>query len=457
MQRFLIPLFVPLLALVGCPEPEADPNINTALGRCNYVNGFSDQGECKEYLGSNWTVSAMEDNCAAPVPGTDPGLLELDVGCERASILGECFVDDGSVEASTIVFPISDGNDCQSVAVGCSFAGGEFVPASACGGTDPIPPVEMVPFVPPRLVCVDPVPGEAPGNGPDGQVCTWEAISASTEEGRHYGDYASCDPVFTQRPYYALEVPTNTPEDDPRYSDPEWLTEYEWINSQVEASACICCHSTEYAPEGPSQWWLEQEGIWVDALSAAGLAMMAGWVDSTAFGAFDPEVNNGFSRESTGMATTEPMRMRAFFEGELRRLGLSESDFATTPPFGGPLADQLAYEPGECREGNGMAADGSVNWQGGPARYVYILEPDAEPPGVPPNLDLPDGTLWRVDVPPEEDGIRTGFAYGAVPAGATQAFPESASPTELVSGRDYYLYVLLDVYQPLQRCIFTAE
>ena len=83
-----ISLLVSTCLLAGCPAPEADPNIQRALGRCTYVNGFSDQGECKEYLGSEWTDVAMSDNCSAPVPGSDPGLLEFDVSCERESILG---------------------------------------------------------------------------------------------------------------------------------------------------------------------------------------------------------------------------------------------------------------------------------------------------------------------------------------------------------------------------------
>ena len=51
------------------------------------------------------------------------------------------------------------------------------------------------------------------------------------------------------------------------------------------------------------------------------LAMMAGWIDSTAFGAFDPADNNGFAREITGMPSTDPDRMKAYFEGELARQG----------------------------------------------------------------------------------------------------------------------------------------
>src|SRR5262245_45690077 len=53
-------------------------------------------------------------------------------------------------------------------------------------------------FIPPFVDCREPLDGE-PGMGPDGQVCTNVAISGSTEPGRYFPDYASCDVVLTQR------------------------------------------------------------------------------------------------------------------------------------------------------------------------------------------------------------------------------------------------------------------
>ena len=451
----LIPLFT-VLALAGCDAPATDPNIADPLGRCTYVNGFSDKVECREYYGSNWDVAAMEDQCAAPVPGSDPGLLELDMGCSREAFLGECRVDEGTVDASYIVFPGDDPDGCSGANVGCGFAGGEFVPSSVCGGVDPVQPADYVPFEPPVQVCVAPLPGEPAGMGPDGEVCTWEAISASTEEGRHFADYASCEPILTQRPYWAATVEANTPDDDPRYDDADWMDDYGWITEQVEASACVCCHSSELAPSGPSGWFLEAAGLWVDTLDDDGMAMLAGWIDSTAFGAYDPEDNNGFARVLTGLPSTDPERTRAFFEGELTRRGVTESDFADAAPFGGPLADQLVFEPEACASNSGVNASGEVRWAGGEARYLYVLEGDATNPGVPPNLDLPDGTLWRVDVPPAGQPLTSGLTYGSVPAGTSQVAPAAGAPPALVSGSDYYLYVLFDVAQPLTRCLFTA-
>lgn len=184
--------------------------------------------------------------------------------------------------------------------------------------------------------------------------------------------------------------------------------------------------------------------------------MLAGWVDSTAFGAFDPEDNNGFDRSVTGVPTTDVPRMAAFLEAELARRGRTRADFAETPPFGGVLYDQLFYEPGPCEDGVGIDADGTVTWTGGPARYLYVLEADASSPGVPPNLDLPDGTLWRLDVAHTAQPLPSGVRYGDAPAGSRVAWPPSGVAPALEPGRPYYLVALLDVYLPATRCVFVA-
>ncbi len=446
------------LLLSSCATPEADPTIGEAIGRCMYTNGMTGDLECKEYYGSAWTDDAIADNCAAPVPSTAPGTFEPGLSCDRSVIRGECVVDPGTVEAATIVFLGDDSDSCSDLSLGCSFAGGEFVPAAACGGTDPFFIPDFGPFTQPRQVCVDPLPNEPPGLGPDGQVCTWEAISASTEPGRHYADYASCEPVLTQRPYWANDVTADTPDDDPRYDDTAWQEEMEWVTSEVQASACICCHTVENAPNGePSGWYLEADGLWIDTLDDDALAMMAGWIDSTAFGRFEPEHNNGFAREITGMPSSEPLRMKTFLEGELDRRGLDEADFADARPFGGPLADQLVFEPGECSAEEGVDALGLVTWDGGRARYVYVLEAWADNPLVPPNLDRPEGTLWRLDVDRSSAGLNSGLLYGDTPDNAQQVLPVTGGAPDLVPGQDYYLYVAADVGEPITRCVFRAE
>ncbi|MEM6931740.1 MAG: proteinase inhibitor [Myxococcota bacterium] len=449
-------VFTVLAVAAACtespPAQTADP-VEGARGRCTYLNGFSEREECKEYVGAEWTDATMRTDCAAPLPATAAGAFVADEGCDTSAILGTCRVGSGTPRATNTYFLDGPGYTCDGLATGCGFSGGTYEPAPACEGAPTEPPADREVFAPYRQVCVDPLPGEPPGQGPDGQVCTWEAISGSTEEGRRYQDYASCDPVFTQRPAFAVDRATNTPPDDPRLTDPEWQAEFAWVNAQVEANACACCHTAELSRFGPALWWLEQEGLWVDALSPGGLGMMAGWVDSTAFGTFDAVDNNGFDRSVAGLPTTNPERMVAFFEGELARRGITRADLEDTPPFGGPLYDQIVYEPSMCPPEVSIGADGSLNWIGGVARYVYVMSLDSASPGVPPDLDLPAGVMWRLDVAPESAPVASGLRYGELPPGTSQGFPADGSPEPLVSGQTVYLYVTADVTLPITRCL----
>ena len=88
---------------------------------------------------------------------------------------------------------------------------------------------------------------------------------------------------------------------------------------------------------------------------------------------------------------------------------------------------------------------------------MYVMRADADNPGVPPNLDLPEGTLWRLDVAHTDDPIASGIQYGVVPEGASQYYPFESSAPALSKGFAYYLYVLQDIYAPLTRCTFVAE
>ena len=106
--------------------------------------------------------------------------------------------------------------------------------------------------------------------------------------------------------------------------------------------------------------------------------------------------------------------------------------------------------------GEGVDADGTITWTGGDARYVYVLEADARSPTVPPNLDIPEGTLWRIDVPSDGDPVRSGeVVFGDVPSGTTQRVPAAGDPAALVPGTSYYLYASRDVLVPVTRCVFT--
>ena len=365
-----------------------------------------------------------------------------------------------------VIRVMAEGDDaaqCSMTRTGCeTFAKGAFTPGPVCagatggGGAPTGGGYGTVPFVQPYRVCKDPVPGEPAGHGEAGQVCTWTLISGSTEVGRHYEDYAACADVLTQRPYWPAPAREATAPGDPRLEDAAYLGEIAWAKAQVEASACVCCHADRLAPSGASQWATDAEGIWLDGVRDSGLAMMAGLADSTALGAFPAEDNNGFDRSVVGVPTTDVARMKALLIAEWARRGLTDADAAKVPPFGGPLVDQLSYEPGPCKDGQGVTAGGAVTWTGGEARYVYVLEADAKNPGVPPNLDEPAGTRWFVEVPNAAPAVATGIAYGAVAGDLRQRVPASGAPAALQAGATYYLHVLKDVGFPLTRCLFTA-
>jgi hypothetical protein len=78
-------------------------------------------------------------------------------------------------------------------------------------------------------------------------------------------------------------------------------------------------------------------------------------------------------------------------------------------------------------------------------------------PGMPPNLDLQDGTLWRADVLFDVPAFEPGVAYGTLPEGALQRAPAQGTPEVLRSGSQYYLYALRDIAIPIAGCLFMAQ
>lgn len=416
---------------------------------CRYTNPFSRGAECRSYVGQ-WTAPAMTSDCDA-----QSGEAVMDA-CADDGLLGRCEVevpDFGNV----YIHAYGEATACDAQRVGCTvFAKGTWQPEPACGPDVEVPATPGEVFQPPVRICRDPLPGEPAGSGPDGQVCTWQVISGATEEGRKFADYASCDVVRTQRPYYAYRRADDAEREDVRLQDPQYVTELNWVKSQIEATACACCHQSSLTPDGVSNWDIDQPGNFMNGFFDSGLALGANWVDSMAFGAFEAQENNGFDRTTSGFPSTDPERMVAFFRAELAYRGKTEADFANTPPFGGPLYDQIFYQPEACSDGEGVSADGTVRWTGGNARYLYILEDGSLSPTVPPNLDTPSGTLWRLDVAPDAQSLKSGeVKLGQVPQGSTQKVPDMGAP-ELVSGMTYYLYASADVGVPLTRCIFEA-
>lgn len=306
-------------------------------------------------------------------------------------------------------------------------------------------------FIPPFEDCRAPLDGDTASRA-DGKVCTNVAISGCTEPGKYFPAYASCDVVRRQRPYWPAPPANVSSGDDARLRDETFLRESAWASEQIGASGCACCHDGRVI--APSQWDISLGALWIDSLSSSGLALFAGLADSSVLGAYPPAANHGFDREKVGVPSTDPERMKAFALSELQRRGLSEEWARAVQPFGGPIYTNSVKPPEPCAAGQGIAVDGSVHWTGGPARYVYVLSPGSKNPGVPPNLDLPQGTLWRLDVlasaPPLESGVR----FGTTPAGSFQAHPPASRAEPLGDGMTYQLVALRDVGLPLVNCLF---
>jgi hypothetical protein len=311
-------------------------------------------------------------------------------------------------------------------------------------------------FIPPFLDCRDPLPGEV-GQGPDGKVCTHVAISGCTEPGKNFADYASCDVVKTQRPFWQTPPAKQPDPNDPRLQDANFMGELAWVTQQIEACGCVCCHDSSRNGGKAGEWDIHLGPIWTDTLSDSGLALFTGLADSSALGAYPASDNHGFDRSVTGVPSDDTTRMQKFFLAELARRGITEEQAKQVPPFGGPVYALLHSTPQPCNESQGIDPDGTVNWTGGAARYVYVLEADAANPGVPPNLDLPEGTLWRLDVLASADAVASGLRYGTTPPGSFQAYPETSTAPKLVHGKTYHLVALWDMGLAPTNCLFTYQ
>lgn len=335
-------------------------------------------------------------------------------------------------------------------------AGGAALPGNPRPDRNPVTSVEQAlpgVFIPPFVDCRAPLQGEPRGRSEDGRVCTNVAISGATEPGRRFAEYASCEVVRTQRPYWPAPPAGEAASDDPRLSDTEYLQDLAWVKEQIAATGCSCCHDSRET--APSQWDIAAGPLWLDSLSDTGLALFAGFADSSVLGAYPPERNYGFARDITGIPTTDPVRMRSILVEELGRRGISEAEASAVPPFGGPIYTNSVRPPEPCADAQGVRSDGTVHWTGGVARYVYVLERGSANPGVPPNLDVPRGTLWRLDVLASSPALSSGVAYGGVPAGTLQAVPAEETAPALQVGIEYQLVALLDVGVPITNCFFT--
>ncbi|MCK6521271.1 hypothetical protein L6R49_07490 [Myxococcota bacterium] len=444
-------LVLPLLAACG-----KDPVVLTgeAIGSCSYESPFSGEPECMEFFDAE--IASAQETCDGY--GAE---LRVDEPCAIEEVLGTCtYVSDGMQVRTTVEG--DDPSKCGNQRFGCeTFARGVWTPGANCDGADEIVVLED-PFPLPERVCVDPLPGEPEGQSEDGQVCTWQIVSGATEEGRHFSDYADCDIIRRQRPYGAAPANARANEPDPRMDDPAYVAEVDWVRDQLRAGSCDCCHSSA-APNGPAIFDAEFEGNLLNQFNDRGLAMAAGWIPTIGFGTYPPEENNGFERSSPEdpylsiIPTTDQARMMAIFEDELLYRGRTIEEFVDDVYGAGPLDEQLNYQPTQCSEAEGIDEDGVIRWAPGRARYIYVLEKGSLSPTVPPNLDTPDGTIWRVDLPRDGSPVFSeSVIYGEVPEGMVQVYPESGAPAALEPGKEYYLYVTADILYPISRCVFTA-
>lgn len=426
------------------------------VASCWTPNVLTGDDECLLYDASDWSPEAAAAHCAG-FPAVSATRFEPDVACPVDETLGACAASGPDGTPFVKVFAGTDPTACALARTDCeAYADGVFDPAPRCAPD--VAPLPELPgpgvFVPAYLDCRPSDDPDQPGMSEDGSVCTNTIISACTEPGRRYEEYASCDVVRTQRPYYPFRREVETDPEDPRLDDEEYLGEVAWIAEQVEACACTCCHSESGAPAGTSDWYIDAGPLWIDTVSDSGLAMFGGYIDSNSLGVMPAEENFGFDRIETGLPTTDTERLQRFILAELERRGISADEAEAYPAFGGPFGAQDAFEPRACTGTDGFGDDGTLRWPGN-ARYVYVLETTAANPGVPPSRDLPDGTLWRLDVPAGQPALRSGIPYGEVPEGAFQRVPFNAPAPELEAGKEYYIYVLADILLPVLRCYDT--
>ena len=462
-MRIIFPAMALLLlatSLSACARNRSTEIPSELIGSCEAYNPNSKLPECTEYYGSDWTEADAEATCL----DLDSSMFKPGQSCAKdVGYLGKCVIDGGTQRVSVVQPRSDDTSACSTNKTGCElFAGGAWVTEGLCGGEGVDPDESFVraedAFLPDRYVCSEPVDGEPAGQGEGGKVCAWVSMNGCVEPGRKFADYGSCDVPFSQRGY--SPAPANEEQmakEDPRLEDPEYVAELDWVKSEIEACGCVCCHDSRLTPEGPSNWYVDAPGNFVAGFFDSGLAFSANVKDTTVLGNFQPEDNNGFSRSISGIPSTDQERMRDFFLAEMEYRGVDVEQYRDA--IAGPVLElQRQYEVKRCEGDEGVQGDGTIEWEGGRIRRFYILEAGADNPMGPPNLDLPEGTIWRVDVPVMGDPIRTGeLVYGQAPEGAEQVFPAEGAPMELVPGEDYYIYAAADVLLPVTRCIFTYE
>ena len=146
-------------------------------------------------------------------------------------------------------------------------------------------------------------------------------------------------------------------------------------------------------------------------------------------------------------ASTDPERMKAFFESELERRAYTEEDIEDAQGQFDALFGRMFTEVFDCIDPYEGVVDGTLLWNGGAARQIYILEEGAQTPGFPPNLHLPEGTVWALFVDPATGSpIEPGtLTPGEIPEGTFQAWPDDGSAPVFEEGTTYRFFAASDV------------
>jgi hypothetical protein len=452
-QRLTFAAFTVILTACGT---STEPTLSDVrIGHCVYTGPQSRVNECKDYLGA-WKVADAEKDCT-DLKGTFTGGAIC--APAQGEFLGACLFGSKPEQNRTYIVT-NDTGRCSGARTGCEFFGGGFwKPSPLCGNVPDEVAVYENAWKQPQKKCFVPDSGVGAGT----EICVWEAIHGATIEGRSFREDANCDNSRSGRPYYPKDPDARWMQPDPRRSDPAYLAEEAWVKSQINATSCVCCHANAAPNAAASIFNIDAEGSLANQFTDRGIAHGSGTVPSIPLGAFPPAENNGFVKSDwehpdySIFLTTDPARMKRFWQAEEAYRGLTAANFVGVPDGFGPLSEQLFYQPQACAAGEGVGADGTITWGKGKARYVYVMETTAKSPTVWPNLDLPADTLWRLDVPSTSAPLENrSVKYGVVPEGMTQKFPVAGAPAALTSGKQYYLYVTADVMLPFTRCLFTA-
>lgn len=317
------------------------------------------------------------------------------------------------------------------------------------------------PFLWPEQVCVDADGLELSEDtelSDDGEVCVWDNFSGNVPEGMAFTDLLTCDRSFTQGPPWFAPPGRVYESDSALLDDPEYAEDLEWVSDQVATSGCACCHDSASGSGHTSGFDVSAPGIWTDSMTNSQLSMAAGmFAEEDLFGHYDASANHGFDRTETLFATTDPERMKAFFTAEFERRAGSEEDLEEALGQFDALFGRLFEDVYDCIDPYEGIVEGTVTWNGDGVRQIYILEEDAPTPGFPPNLHLPEGTVWALFVDPASAPLESGTVVpGVVPDGTIQAWPEDGSAPDLIEGRTYRLYTSPDVMIPREaNCTFT--